>query len=543
MNIYQPFSQMAEERKNATALIHPKNGKSVSWTFAELDQAIHSFCHFFHELGIKPQDKVLLFVRPGLRFPAITFALFKMGAVPVLIDPGMGKKNLLASVQQVKPVVMIAEPVVFFLKHFYPESFSSVRLGISTGSKLLADYTLMDLNLGLVKNFPTYEAAADEMSAILFTSGGTGIPKGVIYTHKILDTQRKMLQQMFQLTSHDIDLPCFPLFALFTISMGMTSCIPEMNPSKPSKVNPKKIVQNILQFNPTFLAGSPAIWEKVGEYCHTQKITLPSVKYLVMFGAPVSVQIHQLFAPLLTNGTTYTPYGATESLPVSNISGKDVLEKTAKLSLEGKGTCVGKPVEGSRVCIYDDSEIPEPRFIEGKKKKAFEVGEILVQGDIATKEYFDMKAQTELHKIYDEEKFWHRIGDLGYFDDEGKLWFCGRKSHKVNTQVGPMYSIPCEAIFNQHPMVKRSALVGLGESGKEIPAIVIERIDHFMSMTESSQKKFDQELKDLGAKFAHTKMIQHFFLYDYFPVDVRHNIKIDRLKLKSWANSHWKGQV
>jgi acyl-CoA synthetase (AMP-forming)/AMP-acid ligase II len=538
MNIYLSFKKVASENLIRQALIFPQRKKISSWTFQDLDLAINSYCHFFYDQGIRQGDKVLLFIKPGLNFPAITFALFKMGAVPILIDPGMGKKNLLAAISQVKPKVMIAESVVFLLKHFYPHHFSSIQISLSMGFKFLAQQSLGNLPLRNLEPFATYDASENELAAILFTSGGTGIPKGVVYTHQILETQRKALQKMFSLTSSDIDLPCFPLFALFTLSMGMTSCIPEMNPSRPSGVSPQKIIKNIMQFNPTFLAGSPAIWEKVGEYCLKNNIQLPSVKYLVMFGAPVSLKIHQAFSKILPNGTTYTPYGATESLPVSNISGKEVLSQTANLTLKGKGTCVGFPVEGTEVLIYEDSEIPEVCLDPAKIKKTFEVGEILVKGKIATKEYYEMPEQTKLHKIYDKDGFWHRIGDLGYLDHDGRLWFYGRKSHKIITSKGPLYPIPVEAIFNQHPLIKRTALVGLGQSGAQIPAVVIERADHFMSLTTESQKKFKNELLLLGEKFTHTKDINHFFLFDYFPVDVRHNIKIDRLKLKLWADTH-----
>jgi acyl-CoA synthetase (AMP-forming)/AMP-acid ligase II len=538
MNIYLSLQKVVRENVNRQALIFPRGKKIDSWTFQELDHAINSYSHFFHNQGIRKGDKVLLFIKPGLKFPAITFALFKMGAIPILIDPGMGKTNLLAAIYQVKPQAMIAESVVFILRHFYPQYFSSIKISLSMGSKFLAQESLCNLPLNNTQPSSTFDASENELAAILFTSGGTGIPKGVVYTHQILETQRQTLQKMFSLSSSDIDLPCFPLFALFTLSMGMTSCIPEMNPSKPSSVIPQKIIDNISQFNPTFLAGSPAIWEKVGEFCMKNNIQLPSVKYLVMFGAPVGLKLHQMFSKILPNGTTYTPYGATESLPVSNISGKDVLNHTASLTLQGKGTCVGFPIEGSEVLIYEDSEIPEPFLIGTKIKKAFEIGEILVKGKIATKEYYEMPEQTKLHKIYDQDGFWHRIGDLGYLDYEGRLWFYGRKSHKIMTPQGPLYPIPVEAIFNQHPLIKRTALVGLGKVGNQIPAVVIERSDHFMSLTSESQKRFKQELMLLGEKFPHTKDINHFFLYDYFPVDVRHNIKIDRLKLKVWADAH-----
>lgn len=148
--------------------------------------------------------------------------------------------------------------------------------------------------------------------------------RNVVYTHKIYYEQTRLLQELFSLDENEIDFPCFPLFSLFTLCMGMTSCIPDMNPSQPAKADPKQLVQNIKDNKVTFMAGSPAIWEALGSYCIKNNITLPSVKYLVMFGAPVRNELHKRFSRILPNRTTYTPYGATESLPVANISGQMV---------------------------------------------------------------------------------------------------------------------------------------------------------------------------------------------------------------------------
>jgi acyl-CoA synthetase (AMP-forming)/AMP-acid ligase II len=305
-----------------------------------------------------------------------------------------------------------------------------------------------------------------------------------------------------------------------------------MDPSKPAECNPQKIVTNILDQKPSFVAGSPSIWDRVADYCIKNNITLPSIKYVVMFGAPVSLNIHRKFKNILPHGTTYTPYGATESLPVSNISGEYILKNTAKLTEAGCGTCIGKPIDTIELKIIEISDVTINNIKEAKILGPNLPGEIIVKGKVVTKDYYQQPEKTAEAKIYDTDgTFWHRIGDIGYLSDSGELWFLGRKTHRVITDTEVMYPIPCEAIFNLHPEVKRSALVGLGNQPNQIPAIIIERKDgEYLQGKERSI--FESELLTLSKKFKHTEKINKIYISKEFPVDVRHNIKIDRLKLK-----------
>lgn len=278
----------------------------------------------------------------------------------------------------------------------------------------------------------------------------------------------------------------------------------------------------------TFMAGSPAIWEALGDYCEKNSITLPSVKYLVMFGAPVRNELHKKFSKILPNGTTYTPYGATESLPVANISGKIILEQTAALTAQGRGTCVGEPVPGVKVAIIEINDDVIENISKTRMLNPYDIGEIIVQGDIVTPGYYQSPQETALSKIKDHESVWHRIGDLGYKDDGGRIWFCGRKTHRAETSSGLLCSVPCEAVFNAHPGVRRSALVALGEKGKQSVAIVIERNAVGKKL---DKKMLEKELLLLAGNNVLTVQIKSIHFCDHFPVDVRHNIKIDRLKL------------
>lgn len=542
MNIALRLSQNAKTFPDKKAVVFPLFNEGsdkydyISLTFKELDILSNKFAIQLTTLGLKKGDKTLLFLKPSLDFSAMAFALFKLGVVPVFIDPGMGKKNLLKCIKESAPVALIAEKEIHFLKLLHPRVFKSVRMNVTNGSFLFGKMiSIKNMKKEKVQSFTPTQIDPEDNAAILFTSGGTGKPKGVVYTHRIFDQQTTMLQNLYELTPNDIDMPGFPLFSLFTVAMGLTSCLPDMDPTKPGQCDPEKIIQNIKDQNPTFVAGSPAIWERVADYCLLNNITLLSIKYVVMFGAPVSVNLHRKFKLILPQGTTYTPYGATEALPVTNISGEYILKHTAHLSDEGHGTCVGFPAPNIEIKIIKISDQVIPRYDKALELPINQVGEIIVKGVIATREYLNLPDKTSEAKIYESDQldiFWHRMGDLGFIDEQGLLWFCGRKSHMVETSKQFLYPIPIEAIFNKHPEVKRTALVGIGIPGKQTPAIVIERKDgHFISGKKRSI--FESELLAIAKKHPQAKEIQKFYLSKGFPVDVRHNIKIDRLKLKA----------
>jgi len=502
------------------------------YTFIQLEERINQFSHRLVKLGLKRGDKVLVFVKPCLDFAPLIFALFKIGAVSVFIDPGMGKKNFLKAIEQVEPQVLIGIPKVHILRMFFKSSFKKIGLYINfarfnfLGSKSLLNNLNSEASL-----YEAIKPNKNEMGAILFTSGGTGIPKGVVYTHDIFIEQTKILKEEFNLNASDVDVPGFPLFAMFTLSMGMTSYIPDMDPSKPAKANPKKLVKNIMDSGATFVAGSPSIWKNVSDYCIKHNITLPSIRAVCMFGAPIPNTLHRDFSKILPNGTTFTPYGATESLPIANISGKEVLLETAKLSDQGHGVCVGHPLHGVEVKIIKSTfdvitHLSQAQFLETN-----EIGEIIVSSPTTTQSYYQMELKTRESKIIDENKIWHRMGDMGYIDQLGRLWFCGRKSHVVSLGNTSHYTIPIESIVNQHPMIKRSALI---EYNNEL-ALVLERVDLKVKLPISERNNFYAEVFEMLHGHQLTKDIHHLFLSKSFPVDVRHNIKIDRIKLRKMA--------
>jgi acyl-CoA synthetase (AMP-forming)/AMP-acid ligase II len=234
-------------------------------------------------------------------------------------------------------------------------------------------------------------------------------------------------------------------------------------------------------------------------------------------------------------GEIHTPYGATESLPVSSIGSAEILSDTWQETVVGGGTCVGKPCNSVDVFIISVTDEPIEKWSDSLSVGAGEKGEIVVRGPVVTKEYYNNTKQTALAKIKDEDgRIYHRMGDIGRFDEKGRLWFCGRKSHRVVTKEGPMFTVPCEAVFNVHKKVFRSALVGLGRKGSEVPLICVE-LEKNCCLSSSESKVLIEELKGIAQSFEHTRVIEKFLIHPSFPVDVRHNAKINREILKVWA--------
>lgn len=544
MNIASYLPEMARKIPFQRAVVFPHSRDAqgrVSYTqltFQQLNAEADRYAHGFTRLGIRKGMRVVLMVKPSLEFIALTFALFKTGAVPVLIDPGMGKSNLLNCIASAEPEALMAIPLVHMVRPFYRKYFKSVRYSVTVGPKrsLGGGPTLAEIRQREWEPFEVVETRDTDMAAILFTSGSTGSPKGVVYLHGIFDAQVKLIRQHYDIREGEVDLPGFPLFALFSTAMGMTCVIPDMDPTKPARVNPAKIVEAIQNQGVTSSFGSPAIWRRVTEYCLREGIELPSIKRILMAGAPVPASVLKRFTKILSKeANTCTPYGATESLPVSSITGQEILGETEARTVDGAGTCVGLPLPSIRIKVIGISDEVIPAWDKVRELDQGQIGEIVVQGPVVTPAYYNRKEATALAKIYDGDNIWHRIGDVGYLDEKGRLWFCGRKTHRVITPKETMFTIPCEAVFNRHPDVFRTALVGTGEKPAQQPVIVVEPKEGKLPGGRADRERFTGELRELGRKNPLTREIEIFLFHPAFPVDIRHNAKIFREKLAVWA--------
>ncbi|MBU0986709.1 MAG: AMP-binding protein [Proteobacteria bacterium] len=540
VNVSSHLKRMAEIQPCKRAVICPTGRDKAGHvtyahlTFLQLDQESDCLAHGLIMAGITRGTRTILMVKPSIEFFALMFALFKTGAVPVVVDPGMGVRRMVDCFKESRPNGFIGIPLAHVLRTLYPKFFDSVTTWITVGRRWFwGGFTLAQIRQTPWKPFPSVQTQKDETAAILFTTGSTGPAKGTVYTHGTFDAQVRCIQSYFDITTNDIDLPTFPLFALFDPALGMTAVIPDMDPTKPGMVDPKRIIEAIENQGVTNMFASPALLNRVGSFGKHNGVKLPTLKRVISAGAPVSPANIEQFASMLTaDAEIHTPYGATEAMPVACISSKEILAETRKQSERGFGICVGRPMDGLAVCIINISDEPIEKWSEDLVVPNGEVGEITVKGDLVTRCYFENPRADALAKIKEGHQVWHRMGDLGWIDSKGRIWFCGRKSHRVTTANGPLYTIPCEAIFNNHPKVFRSALVGIGPPSRQQAIICIELVqDKNIYDTD----KLRQELLEIAQQNPLTQAIKTVLFHKTFPVDIRHNSKIFREKLAVWA--------
>ena len=532
MNIAERLVETAKQMPNALAIVEP-SGKQV--TFAELNRDSDAIAAALVRQGVTPGTKLVLMVRYGIDFISLVFGLFKAGAVLILIDPGMGFRQMIRCLTEVEPDGFVAVSPVQAVRVVFRRHFPKARQNLTVGRRwcwggLSLQKIRKEQSISPVLPFKPISKNDDDLAAIIFTSGSTGPAKGVAFTHLIFNTQTTEIQKRLDIQPGETDLACFPFFGLFDAAMGVTTIIPEMNPMKPATANPANIVRAANHRRITQSFGSPALWRRVADYCEQTGKRLETLKRVVIAGAPVPATLLERLKKLLpSDGDIFTPYGATEALPVAVISATEVLRETKAKTDQGAGICVGSRFPTIRWAVIAITDAPLKRFEDATVLPSGQVGELAVSGPQVTPRYVTNPEANEKAKMIDASgTIWHRMGDVGYLDAEDRFWFCGRKSHRVETKSGTMFTIPCEAVFNRHPKVFRSALAQVAGE----PVIFIEPLPEHFPKTQAEIELFQEELLERGQANDITQAIQTVRFKKRFPVDVRHNAKINRELLK-----------
>ncbi|MDR2200667.1 MAG: AMP-binding protein [Puniceicoccales bacterium] len=526
-NLTQSIKRYAKAMPTMDAIIEMKKtsrGQAVihrRLSFEQLDRGIDQYAAKFSKEGIEPGSRVLMLLQPGSKMICAFFALIRIGAIPIIIDSGVGRKELVSLSNFSKPDFILCFPKIKWL--------INCRL-LNIRGKIIA------IGRFFTKSTTAAETMRDsdpeETVAILFTSGSTGRAKGVVYKYRNFASQLDKLRLTYHLLPNVKDVTFLPAFMLFNPIFGRVSIIPAMDFSRPATFHLPSVVETIVNLCATSSFGAPTLWKKITDYCLENGIKLRSLEQIFLAGVSATAQLIEDLQSIAPNAKIFTPYGATECLPICSISGEEILGEVRPLQENGAGTCLGFPVDDIEIRIIAVEEGVVDTLDESKILPLGFIGEIIVSGENVTESYDQLPQQTVLAKIHWEGKIWHRTGDLGFWDQKGRLWFCGRKTERVIDGKNEEYYPDCiEPLFHKYSAVERSALIKIEVNGKTRPAIaILPKKDQYPFFC-WQKRAFRRKLQDLAQCFPKTTPIRDFFFFRKFPVDPRHNAKIHRLIL------------
>lgn len=536
------LERQVDERPSGDAVISPSfigtMARYAHYNYRALRQMITKYERGLTTLGLSPGDKVLMLVPGGEEFLMLSYAVMARGAIPFYLDPGMGRDNLIRCIGEIDPDVLIGSPKAHLLRMLKRKTFERLKFHIVASEWVYG----LGPNLSFLKKFaanPLPQVTTSPIALVAFTSGGTGRPKGVIYTNEMIEEQLRIFRDVFGFEAGKKDLPLLPIFSLFQLASGVCSVFPPMDAGKPLAIDPLKVVQIINDLGIHYSFGSPTLWNKIAEYCTRTRSKLPSIEKIMMAGAPVPRLTMTRLKEVVEHGELFTPYGATEALPVTIVSSEEVFHDPQVRAQSGElGTLVGRAIPGVTMKVIRSVDGPIHSFEDVEELAPCEIGEVIVSGKNISTSYLSRPDGTDSGKIPNGGSIWHRMGDMGYLDQAGNLYFCGRRMHMVVWQSQRYYSVPVERIFNVHPKVRRSALISFGVNNQA--AIVIEPFPHYWPESDGIRQEFERELLSLAEADPLTKSIRKIFFHRSFPVDARHNAKIFRDRLSQWATESMK---
>ncbi|MGW2187723.1 fatty acid CoA ligase family protein [Streptomyces sp. NPDC001667] len=529
------------------AVIHPDGdrldpeGRPAYATvdYAAFGAAVAACAHGLRERGIGQGTRTALLVPPGADLLTLVFAMMRTGAVPVVVDPGMGTGRMLDCIQQVKVQAFIGVPKARTLRLLRPRAFAGVRSMITVGSRDGSGLAELAAPVAGRPPLPPLESAPDDLALIGYTTGSTGPAKPVELTVGMMRGMARGIEEGLYAPDMETTLVTMALIGVFDLAAGRTVVVPKMNMGQVGSADPALLTDAIQRFSVNAMFASPALLGPLETHLGGTGDRVPSLRLVISGGAPVKTELMSaLRAVLPEQARVYSTYGSTEALPMALVESREALGPLADGPVSGLGVCVGRPAPGTLVRTIAISDGPVPEWPPELTVAPGEMGEIVASGEAVSPRYHQAPEADAAHKIDDGERRWHRTGDIGWIDEEGRVWFCGRKSHRVRAASGDLHTVRCESVFNAHAEVARTALVGFGPYGEQRPVLCAELAP---GTARAQWPRIERELRALGADNPMTRPIEDFLLHPGFPVDIRHNAKIRRELLAGWAEDQLTG--
>lgn len=497
-----------------------------SITFAELAADVDRLAAGLAAAGVTSGERVALLVPPGIDLTVCLYACWRIGAVVVIADAGLGPSGMTKALKSAAPdyLIGINRALAAARSIRWPGRRISVeRLSPLQARPLGVWSSLPDLRLrGEGADLPP--APSDEdVAAVVFTSGATGPAKGVTYRHHQAQAQRDALMQVYQITSEDRLVAAFAPFALYGAAMGIRSVVPEMDVTAPGTLRAVALAGAIDAVNATMVFASPAALANVvatsDELTPRMREGLSKVRLLMSAGAPIPSNLLRQVSALVPNAELHTPYGMTEVLPVADISLTGI-----EAAGPGNGVCVGVPVAGVEVAIAPLDE--NAKATGALTAEPHHVGEVCIRAPHGKDEYDKLWVTQNASSL---PQGWHRSGDIGHLDSAGRLWIEGRMIHLITTAGGVITPVGVEHAAESVTGVAQAAAVGVGPSGTQQTVLVVVPDDPPRGPQLASDDLSDRIREAVNADVAAVLTVPAV------PVDKRHNSKIDRTRIAAWA--------
>lgn len=515
------------------------------YTYRELSNDIEAVAVGLREIGIVEKTRTVFMAPPSYDASVVGLALTRVGATTVWIDPTVGYLNVAERLRRLNIEAFVGVGLAHLGRFAFgwgPRLLSKTI--VVDGGSFPGAHTVASLRRPVPADITRAAVTPDDPATIMYTTGSTGPAKPALYRNRELCNIFRVVHQTWRFAEIEgvpVDMPVFPAFFAVGLSAGGTIVVPPINfvRETPAKVRPHALLEVIRDRGVQTLFASPVILENLARLGSEEGATAPSLRTAVGGGAPLYAHVIGPLQQMLgAGGSVHADYGATEALPVSEMPGQEALDETYDATARGAGLCVGHPFEGVTLKIIGIDEQRIATLADARELAVGEVGEIIARGPHISPMYADDVASTEKNKIADPDgAVWHRLGDAGYLDRQGRLWCCGRLGHRIDAPDGTLFPLMCEPIFDAHPAVRQSGLVGVqvsASSSAKVPVICVELAKGVVHSRDELDALRDELLEMAGAHSS-THGIQHLIFHPRLPVDPRHNSKIERPALARWA--------
>lgn len=514
MNLYENLVKQSRERPNQQAIVDYTDGRFRSWRFMEMERAATGVATVLHQQGLVKGDGVLVTLPVSAELYLVILACFRLGLVVILPDPHAGLQQFqhCCSVYPVRGFIGSAR--AHMLRLFSsPIRRIDRKFCIDRG---LPGSTRLPVDSDYQKELAVTPCEPLDPALVTFTSGSTGKPKAVVRSHDFLQAQHRAISSNLPLAPRSVDLSLFPVFVLSNLASGNTSLLPDIDYRNPAEVDPEKVFEPVFAHQPDQVAASPAVLESLVEYARQNRIVIKRRMRICTGGAPIFPSLLKNLESVFPLAEIVTVYGSTEAEPIAKIAFSELRDGDMQAMQTGSGLLVGRPVPEIKLRILPD----EPgMFVHEMTENEFnrltvvpgQAGEIVVSGDHVLKGYLGGIGDHET-KVRVDKEIWHRTGDAGYLDRDGRLWLLGRCQARVKDDHGVTYPFAIETAARQFPDVVHAAFMQAG--GRRV--IVIQ----------SRRQPSERLARKLKRRLGNSAIDEIRFL-SRIPVDPRHNAKID----------------